>query len=104
MQISLDPTQSAQSLGSILPGSPMATTPATGNDKSFGQYLTDAIAEVNAAQDKAGNLTMQYAAGKDVDVHDIMIASQEAGVMLNLATQVRNKLVDGFQEVMRIGM
>ncbi len=101
--MNIDPLYNSNPVAASLPGVSIAPGSGSG-DKSFGQYLTQAIAEVNAAQDRSGSLTMQFAAGKDVDVHDVMIASQEAGIMLNLATQVRNKLVDGFQEVMRIGM
>ena len=69
--------------------------------KSFGQMLQNAIGEVNHAQMHAGDLSKRFAAGEPIDVHQVMIASQEASVALNLAVQVRNKLVDGYQELMR---
>ena len=69
--------------------------------KTFGQALMGALADVNAAQSRAGDLNTRFAAGEAVDVHEVMVASQEAGVMLNLALQVRNKVVEGYQEIMR---
>jgi flagellar hook-basal body complex protein FliE len=77
---------------------------ATGINRSFGEFLQDAIGEVNEAQAHAGELTNQFAAGKNVDIHEMMIAGQEAGVMLNLTMQVRNKLVDAYQEIMRVNV
>lgn len=72
--------------------------------KSFGQFLQDAIGEVNDAQLRAADMTTRFAAGEALDVHQVMIASQEAGVMLDLAIQVRNKLVDAYQEVLRVNV
>ena len=66
--------------------------------------MMDALAEVNQAQVKSADMTAQYAAGKPVDVHQVMIATQEAGTMLSMAVQVRNKVVDAYQEVMRINV
>lgn len=71
---------------------------------TFGQLLQHAIGEVNQAQVHAGDLSSRFAAGEPVDVHQVMIASQEASVALNLAIQVRNKLVDGYQELMRVNV
>ena len=92
--------RSGEGLALPIPGA----EPANVHGKSFGQFLTDALAEVNQAQVNAAGLTAQYAAGKPVDVHQVMIATQEAGTMLNMAVQVRNKVVDAYQEVMRINV
>lgn len=103
----IDPAALAlQSLGGTQPSpTPSMGTPATGQGaKSFGQVLSDSLAEVNKAQMHAGDMNTRFAAGEKLDVHDVMIASQEAGVMLSLAVQVRNKVVDGFQEIMRTSM
>lgn len=97
----IDPSQLAMnSLTSLSEKSPAKGEGAG----SFGQSLMNAIGEVNTAQMRSGELTTRFAAGENVDVHEVMIASQEAGVMLSLATQVRNKMVDGFQEIMRTNM
>src|SRR5437868_13418306 len=72
--------------------------------KSFGQFLQDAIGEVNQAQIHAGEMTNRFAAGEPLDIHQVMIAGQEANVMLNMAMQVRNKLVDAYQEIMHVSL
>jgi flagellar hook-basal body complex protein FliE len=66
--------------------------------------LQDAISDVNKAQVHAGDMTARFAAGEPIDVHQVMIASQEAGVALNLALQVRNKAVEAYQELMRVNL
>ena len=71
---------------------------------TFGQALQNALGEVNRAQVHAGDLSTRFAAGEPIDVHQVMIASQEASVALNLAIQVRNKVVDGYQELMRVSV
>ena len=71
---------------------------------TFGEYLQGAISEVNKAQLHAGDMATRFAAGENLDVHQVMISSQEASVALNLAIQVRNKLVEGYQELMRVNV
>lgn len=96
-------TQGIQSgEGLALPIPDAASADATQGSRSFGKMLSDAIAEVNQAQNHAGDLATRFAAGEPLDVHQVMIASQEASTALNLAVQVRNKLTDAYTEVMRI--
>ena len=72
-----------------------------GAGPTFGQFLQNAISDVNQSQLKSADMTSRFAAGEPLDVHQVMIASQEASVALNLALQVRNKLTDAYQEIMR---
>ncbi len=46
-------------------------------------------------------MSQAYATGKVQDIHQVMIALEEASLAMQLTLQVRNKLVDGFQEIMR---
>ena len=71
---------------------------------SFGEALQNAISSVNSQQIQAGQLASDFAVGKTSDVHGVMIASQQATIALQLATEVRNKAVEAYQEVMRITM
>jgi len=41
-------------------------------------------------------------AGETTDVHDVMIATEEAGLAFNLMVEIRNKLVESYQELMRM--
>jgi flagellar hook-basal body complex protein FliE len=94
-ELNLDPLEGAKGIDDA------ASTPA---GPTFGQLLQNAIGDVNKAQLHAGDLSARFAAGEPLDVHQVMIAAQEASVALNLAIQVRNKLVDGYQELMRVSV
>jgi flagellar hook-basal body complex protein FliE len=88
-----------------LGGTSAADAPLQPSDgKSFSQVLQGALGGVNEAQNRSEDLTMRYAAGEPVDVHQMMIATQEANVSLQLASEVRNKIVEAYQELARISM
>jgi flagellar hook-basal body complex protein FliE len=70
--------------------------------KSFGEYLSNALNDVNEAQTVSENLTQQFATGQVQDVHAVTIASQKATILLQLTTQVRNKVIESYQEIMRM--
>jgi len=44
----------------------------------------------------------QLATGEDVEIHEVMIAMEEADVSLRVAIAVRDKLIESYQEVMRM--
>ncbi|GGE65589.1 flagellar hook-basal body complex protein FliE [Priestia taiwanensis] len=74
------------------------------NTTSFSTVLKDAINQVNEAQlasDKATNLLIK---GGDIELHDVMIAAEKSSVMLQTTIEVRNKVVEAYQEVMRMSM
>lgn len=79
--------------------------PATqGADKpDFGKLLAESIDKVNEAQQHAGNLATSFEAGNpNVDLGQVMVALQKASLSFEAMTQVRNKLVSAYQEVMNM--
>ena len=68
-------------------------------DNSFGNTLTRAINEVSDARDKSGDLTQRFAAGENVELHQVMAASEEAGLALDLLIEMRNKVVEAYRSV-----
>ena len=71
-------------------------------NKGFGNYLKDALKEVNRLESHADTLTKKLAAGENVDIHDVMIATEKANIALQLTIQVRNKAVEAYNEIMRM--
>jgi flagellar hook-basal body complex protein FliE len=57
---------------------------------------------VKAAQNESDKLTGQLVTGEVQDVHEVMIAAQKASLSLQMTVQVRNKVVEAYQEVMRM--
>ena len=72
------------------------------NGVSFFDTLKQKLDEVNNQQIEADQVTQAFIKGDDVDVHQVMIAGEEAKQSLELAVQVRNKLVEAFQEINRM--
>lgn len=70
--------------------------------KSFSSFLKDSIEKVNEAQIESDQLTEKLALGQDVDLHQVMIASQKASVSMQLTIEVRNKAIEAYQEMMRM--
>jgi len=80
------------------------TDQATGTaaGKSFGNMLADAIGDVNKLQQNAQQASNNLATGKLNDVSEVVIATEKATLALQLTMQVRNKIVESYQEVMRM--
>jgi len=68
---------------------------------SFGASLQNAFAQVNTLQNHAADMTKAFAAGQTSDIHSVIIASEQATIALQLTTQVRNKAIEAYQEIMR---
>lgn len=69
---------------------------------SFLDTLNQKLDEVNEKQIKAENITEAFIKGEDVDVHEVMLVGEEAKLSLQMAVQVRNKLVEAYQELNRM--
>ena len=73
-----------------------------GGQTSFGELLGKALDDLNRVAVRGDQLAEAFAAGADVEIHDVIIAMQEAQIAFELATQVRNRMVDAYQEIMRM--
>jgi flagellar hook-basal body complex protein FliE len=71
-------------------------------DVSFSDLIKDFASDVNAHQIRAGKSIDAFAAGEITDVHQVMVAVQEAGLALDLMIEIRNRTQEAFQEIMRI--
>lgn len=75
----------------------LSSAAKTAND--FGQAFSNGLNRVNEQQVKSQNLTMAFAAGEDVSVHEVMIESQKANLSMSMAMQLRNKLLNAYTEI-----
>ncbi|MFS0826393.1 flagellar hook-basal body complex protein FliE [Pseudomonas sp. MLB6B] len=70
---------------------------------SFADMLGQAIGKVNETQQSSNALANAFEIGKgNVDLTDVMVASQKASVSFQALTQVRNKLVQAYQDIMQM--
>jgi flagellar hook-basal body complex protein FliE len=75
-----------------------ATQGAGGSD--FASVLASSLDGLQGAQTKADNLAVQAASGDLKDVHDYMIASNEASLSTQMVVTIKNKAVDAFNQIM----
>ncbi|AXP02051.1 MULTISPECIES: flagellar hook-basal body complex protein FliE [Pseudomonas] len=70
---------------------------------SFSDLLGQAVNKVNDTQQASNQLASAFEIGKSgVDLTDVMISSQKASVSFQALTQVRNKLVQAYQDIMQM--
>lgn len=73
------------------------------NGPKFSELMSQAVDKVNDVQHASGALQKAYLQGDpNVDITDVMIASQKSGVAFDAMLQVRNKLVDAYRDVMNM--
>ena len=82
-----------------------ASTTSTPSEaiQNFGSYLKDAINGVSAQEQNVQSLNNQFMMGQ-VNVDQVMVGSEQALLSLQLTTQVRNKVIEAYQEIMRTQM
>ncbi|SDX31410.1 flagellar hook-basal body complex protein FliE [Salimicrobium album] len=68
----------------------------------FGDSLKNAIDGVNNAQGESNEMTKALARGEVDDLHNVMITSQKASIMMSTATEVQSKVIEAYKEVMRM--
>ncbi len=91
--------------GSPTTGAPASTAVSgstTPQGASFQNSLLDAIREVNDIQLQADEMARALAAGQAAELHQVMLAAEKANLSLQFTLQVRNKIIDAYQEIMRM--
>jgi len=66
---------------------------------SFGDMLSAQIEKLNSQQVSADNLIADFTAGNTDDLHQVMISAEEASLSMEMAVQVRNKIIDAYKEL-----
>jgi flagellar hook-basal body complex protein FliE len=76
-------------------------TPAEAQD-TFKLALKQAINDVNNLQNESAEKTELLAKGQIDNLHDVMITGQKASITLQATVEVRNKVIEAYQEIMRM--
>jgi flagellar hook-basal body complex protein FliE len=77
---------------------------ATDLTQQFGSFLNNAISNLSNQEAQVDQLNNQFISGNLADVHQLTIASEKATLGLELTLQVRNKVIEAYQDVMRMQM
>lgn len=92
----------AKDVAGFRPGEVLKATQAS-DIPSFGQMLEQAVNKVNDVQQASSNMAKAYESGDpNIDISDVMVASQKASVSFQSMVQVRNKLIDAYRDVMNM--
>lgn len=92
----------AQQLQYPLPKPAAGAGAATGEGSSFKNVLLDSIQQVNAMQQDANQAVEHLATGGDISPAQVFTAVQKADLAFRMMMQVRNKLVQAYQEVQNV--
>ena len=84
------------------PGSKAAQKQEPGAD--FGSMLKDAVGSLSSLGAQADASSLKLATGEPVDIHEVMLNTEQASLGFQVALQVRNKLVDAYSEIMRMSI
>ncbi len=97
----------------------MATTPISGSNiplelpktsgaevsaasDGFGKLLRSTIAEVNKADHDGDSAIKKLHTGQTKNLHEVMIATEEADIAIRMLVQMRNKALEAYNEIMRL--
>lgn len=68
----------------------------------FGASIGDALEKVNSMEKEKASAVEAFASGERENVHELMITLQKAGIMMNMTTAVRGKVMDAYRELSRL--
>ncbi|MGN7356006.1 flagellar hook-basal body complex protein FliE [Paenibacillus sp. SAF-054] len=92
-------TQAVQPLKMLEGAQSSASTPSESLSK-FGSYLEDAINQIAEQEQASKDMSNKFMLGQ-VDVDQVMISGEKALLSLQLTSQIRNKAIEAYQEIMR---
>lgn len=70
--------------------------------QNFGDFLKAALNKVNQTQLEAEQITKDFVLGNDVELHQVILATEKAELALQLTIQIRNKVIEAYQELMKM--
>lgn len=78
------------------------TRPEPKSGGGFADLVKEGFEKLDHLQNEADDQVRKLISGEPVELHRVVLAGEEAGLAFELLTSVRNKLVDAYQEVMRM--
>lgn len=98
----MNPIQGIQPFPTPMPGSLGGPGAAEGGGKPFEEFLLDSIHQVNAMQQDADQAVEGLFTGGETSPAEVLTAVQKADVAFRMMLQVRNKMVQAFEEVQNL--
>jgi len=81
-----------------------AAKPTVELGKSFSDMLSDAISKVGELEKDSQTKQLAFANGENIELHEVVIAMEKASIAMELAMTLRNKVMDAYQEIIRMNV
>lgn len=72
------------------------------NGPRFTELLSSMIQSVNETQKEAGELQQAFLLGEPVELHQVMIKAEEAGLSMDLLLEIRGKLINAYNDLIKM--
>ena len=79
-----------------------SNSPVENMANDIGNAFSKSLNDVNESQNAAYEAAETFASGGDIDVHEVMLASQKANLTMQMALQMRNRLVNAYNEIYNV--
>jgi len=86
------------------PGDASRPAPDAAGEGSFGETLGKFLESVDSLQKDSAAMQEALLNGEPVELHQVMIKAEEAGIAMDLLLEIRNRLVNGFDTIMKMPM
>lgn len=83
-------------------GKKPGVTPKLDSGDNFSDVFSNLINSVNGLQKDSAEIQQSFLAGEPVELHQVMIKAEEAGVAMDLLLEVRNRLVDAYNDIIKM--
>ncbi|GAU08797.1 flagellar hook-basal body complex protein FliE [Desulfoplanes formicivorans] len=74
----------------------------TGGTRSFSDTIKESLGKVNDLQGTKDAMIKSFASGERQNVHELMISLQKAGMAMRMTSAVRNKVLEGYKELVKM--
>ena len=85
-------------------GAALLSGKAAGSEKvdTLGTTFNSTLKQINELQKEAGIMSELFVRGEVTDLHQVMLSGEKARLGMELMLEVRNKLLEGYQQIMRM--
>jgi len=80
----------------------ISPTPESKGFKTFGDFLTDSVNNVNTLQTQANESIQKLVTGENKNIHETMLQVEQAEIAFKTMNQIRQKVLDAYREVMKM--
>ena len=98
----IDPANAIMAIGPLLANQATLTPQNVSNNMSFEQMLSRGLEATDKSIAEAESQVRAFTLDSDVPAHQVMFALEQARLSMEMMVQVRNRLVEGYQQIMNM--